>query len=404
MKQRTLMGAVIAAVSISTGAHAQTAVAPNTGVIAPNAGAVTPSPGVVAPNSGFVNPNTGLVSPNTGFNPFNGFTGTTVDPRFVDPRLNFFDPRLSINGSALGFTPGVTPGNQFVPGFGTGFVGPFWGPWGYSGPTFNSLGPWNALSNRGFVRNTGVPVAGVNSPPLRRGRVRVTRIVDGGSGSGYDHESLRRADELARFGNPAAVMGPRNRSSEFGGATQGVTTGTMEVDPNAAQVADAPGIVEGYGPNGITGGFTPAPTRTARAATRARFSTQAQEIPGVVNVSSIDPQQIRVANHVQDVMDDRPLTEGTVLGRSDGGIMVQYQQNGETVSRVFPRGEVFYFGQDDRLLTASTGIRTGTSVLIPLPGTSRVESQAVAGSRQEFGGQSRTMGTRSTIRGRRPAK
>src|SRR4051794_28418891 len=96
-------------------------------------------------NGGFANVNNGFSS-GFGVGANNGFAaGSTfgpsffnnsgfVDPRFANPQVNNFDPRLMVNGSSLGFTPGVTPGNFFVPNGGNGFVPLFYGPGGYSGP------------------------------------------------------------------------------------------------------------------------------------------------------------------------------------------------------------------------------------------------------------------------------
>jgi hypothetical protein len=225
--------------------------------------------------------------------------------------FNAIDPRLQFNGSSFGFTPGVTPGNFFfVPSTGYGYYNPYLYGYGYT--------PWyNNPANAGYMamlnqqyggsmrRGGGLPIAGVNSPPLQAGAPTRMTIRDGGSGSGYDVRAVERADELAQ--------------------------------DNAA-----------------------------------------------INVGSTDPQQVRLANRMEDVMLNQPLTQGTVVGKEDGGVLVRFQKEGEMETRRFDNSQVFHFSASGRLATANTASLTeGTSVLVPLP-ASRVIRQSVAGSRQTY--------------------
>lgn len=103
-----------------------------------------------------------------------------------------------------------------------------------------------------------------------------------------------------------------------------------------------------------------------------------------IQIGSTDPQQIRLANRMESVMLNQPLTEGTVVGKQDGGVLVRFDQDGERKTRRFEPAQVFHFSASGRLATANTGSMVeGTSVLVPLP-ASRVERQAVAGSRQTY--------------------
>lgn len=356
MVNKMLMPAALAALTISSVAEAQTSVpltpsfgggttVPNTAVnrFGGNPGQFGVN-GTFGANNGF---NNGFGTPfNTNIAPVfpNGTfaNGVQVDPRFSDPRSTFFDPRLNVNGSSLGFTPGVTPGNQFVPGngFGSGY---FYNPWGYSGPLVDTTGAYAAAQNPGFRRMGGIPIAGVNSPPLQPGRFRVTRIVDGGSGSGYDYASRARADALSGTGNPAV-----------------------------------------------------APSRGSGVSN--------EQLNQSVNVSEIDPQQIRVVNRMEDVMDNRPLTEGMVMSLGSGTVSVRYTQDGNLRVQSFPAAQVFYFQSGGGMATASMAngaLQPGDRVLIPVPAQSTIIRQSVAGSRQE----SRSNGgTRRTSPARRPAR
>jgi hypothetical protein len=126
--------------------------------------------------------NTNLPAVNPALTSPFGTTPGFTDPRFgvnttlpspfgtATPGFNNFDPRLrDATGAGLGFTPGVTPGNNFVDfGLGGGFFVP---GWGYTGPIVDPrpawmVGPqgWNARMGGGAM-----PIVGLNTPPLQAG-------------------------------------------------------------------------------------------------------------------------------------------------------------------------------------------------------------------------------------------
>jgi hypothetical protein len=270
------------------------------------------TPGVASGPATMINP--GTVFPNTtgsGFNNGSNNFGTPFNNGFATG-FNSFDPRLQFDGSSLGFTPGVTPGNVFVPSTGYGYYNPYLNGYGYGyTPWYNN--PANAgymamMSQQyggGMRRGGGLPIAGLNSPPLRAGAPTRMTIRNGGSGSGYDVRAVERADELAQDNGP-------------------------------------------------------------------------------VQVGSTDPQQVSLANRMENVMLNQPLTQGTVVGKQDGGVLVRFQKDGEMETRRFENSQVFHFSNSGRLMTANTASMTeGTSVLVPLP-ASRVIRQSVAGSRQTY--------------------
>lgn len=344
-------------------------------------------PGV---NGGFTTMNNGFAAGSgLGANSFNN--GGFVDPRFVVP---------TGNGVPTAVSPGFANNTFFNPGFGGGFVPAYYGPMGYYGPNY-------VPQTRVVYQPVPVPVP-VNTRPARPQRVR---IIDGGSGSGYDYASRARADALARTGNPALAAGRRADDSEFGGATQGVETGNVDVVYDSGETR-VPGIEHRYGPEGITNSspvrdrFVSAPRRNEDRSSGRTYVSRRET--ATVDVAEIDPQQVRLANHMENVMEDRPLTEGTVIGKDEYGIIVQYQVNGDTRTRSFAPGDVFFFGNGTRLKTAGvTSVAVGADVLVPMPATATVVRQSVAGSRQELSAPStRVMGSRTTIRARarRPAK
>jgi len=302
-KKRAWIPAALAVVAITaTGARAQT----TSPVTVP-----TTSPVVVSPNGGS-NLGTQFPSNQSGqfgnSNQFGQFGNSGQFGNFN--QFGNFDPRLNFDGSSLGFTPGVTPGNQFLPGFGNGgyYYNNYNNGSGYSGPMFNSMGPWANQNNFGLGIQSGgrVPIAGLNSPPIGRGP-RYANIRNDGSGSGYDYQSQARADAMAqqRAQGTAAVTGP-------------------------------------------------------------------------------DTQQARISNQMENLMENRPLTQGTVVGPKQGTLVVRYQNNGESRINRFSPSSVYYFGSSGRMATAnSASLPPGTSVLIPMP-TAAEYRQAVAGSRQVY--------------------
>jgi hypothetical protein len=375
MFRRAWIPAAVAAAAIAAGGNAQ---AQQTGV-----------------NGGFTTMNNGFAAGSgLGTNSFNN--GGFVDPRFVVPTGNAVPTAVS---------PGFANNTFFNPGFGGGFVPAYYGPMGYYGPNY-------VPQTRVVYQPVPVPVA-VNTRPARPQRVR---IIDGGSGSGYDYASRARADALARTGNPALAVGGRSQESEFGGATQGVETGNVDVVYDSGETR-VPGIEHRYGPEGITNSYrtrardryVSAPRRTEERNYDRTYVSQRETV--TVDVGEIDPQQVRLANHMENVMEDRPLTEGTVIGKDEYGILVQYQVDGATRTRTFAPGDVFFFGNGTRVKTAGvTSVAMGTDVLVPVPAMATVVRQSVAGSRQEMSTpttRTRVMGSRTTTRThrtRRPAK
>jgi hypothetical protein len=277
-------------------------------------------------NPGFVDPRFQLPPVNTTLPTVNP-TLPPVNPGLVSPfgtttpGFGFFDPRpVDATGAALGFTPGLTPSNTFIPGTGGGFsfVGP-WG-WGYNGPLVDNRADW-LRGSINFPRPGGLPVAGVNTPPLGRGP--------------------RRAAIRDSTGGAFRVAG---RRQEY----------------NAANTPN------GLGERTINRG----PSR------EDRFNG------AVVNVAEISPKQVRLAGRMEDLMENRPMIEGTITGRSNGGLLVRFESRGELRTQRFPAGEVFAF-HGARLASGSTDrIAVGTGVLVPEPVTVRTYRQSVAGSRQ----------------------
>jgi len=287
-RKMTIPAAMAVVLITAAGAKAQTVTSPGT----------TGTPTVTNP------------TPNTNFGQFNTLgsgTGVNGQNNGIGSGFNF-DPRLNFGGGSLGYTPGVTQGNQFFQGSGYGYYNPYYNYYnpyyGYnSGPTLDTMGAFygNNGGNGGMMRRGGLAIAGVNSPPLGRSPYRHVNVRNSGSGSGYEQQAQDRADQLARE-NPAGDMASR------------------------------------------------------------------------------DPRQVQLANRMQSVMMNHAVTQGTVVGKQDGGLLVQFTQDGATRTQRFPSSQVFYFGSTGRI-GSGPNIAEGTSVLVPAPSGQAIR-QSVAGSRQ----------------------
>lgn len=94
-----------------------------------------------------------------------------------------------------------------------------------------------------------------------------------------------------------------------------------------------------------------------------------------------DAGQAKVVRSFENVMEDRPLVEGTVERVGATGVLVRYEQGGEMVSGRFDHSRVFFF-QDEQLASGSSRpelLQPGMKVLVPQP----EPASAVAGVREE---------------------
>lgn len=270
-------------------------------------------------------------------------------------------------------------GNGFANGVGNGFVGTggVYAP-GYAvttGPNFPvglpvvpGAGQFAATPS---LRGTTVPTLGVNVPPVVRTGMPLTSRTSSG----------RRV-----------AMGPRLSSN----------------------VAAAAG--------------TQFPTERVAGSRQETSGSETRDSMNMdVKTASADPQQLKVVERAEDLMENRPLREGQVVRIGATGVTVKYEVNGDYRTERFPVGQVFFF-QNDKLAaldTAPSALREGDRVMIPesvqepreavagsreettagavstSSGTNYgMNSQRVAGSRQTT---SRTAGSRQ-VRSRRPAK
>jgi len=115
-------------------------------------------------------------------------------------------------------------------------------------------------------------------------------------------------------------------------------------------------------------------------ATTARANATEQ---GEVRGGEVSAEQVRLTGWLEDVMEERPLREGTITSIGATGALVKFQADGKVQTQRFPMEEVFFFKDEGQLATAATDpgmVGVGTQVLIPEPIEPR---EAVAGSRQE---------------------
>lgn len=270
---------------------------------------------------------------NTGFTPtagqFSSNFGTTpavpINPSSPTAALQpgiTIDPRLSTgvtgptgttgtlatNGTTL--APGVTFVPDPFPGYG-GFYGGGY-PGVYTTPQPGPIGPSVPSAARAYG---GVPIAGLNAPPLGR-----AMSAYGGYGGA---RSLRQARREAD--------GPR-----------------MATNIGLAPTGDL-GVREKVAGERIE----------MRASEHASSQTYG---------SAEDPKQISLASYARDLMQDRPMREATVVEPGATQIRVRYVVEGKPVVESYPVNQVFFFRDDNKMETAATApslISRGERVLIP---------------------------------------
>ena len=117
----------------------------------------------------------------------------------------------------------------------------------------------------------------------------------------------------------------------------------------------------------------------------------------LVPITEIDPQQVRLAGIVGEVMEDRPLIEGEIDRVGATGVMVRYRAEETSAVERFAHGHIYFF-EGERLVTGIShpdALRPGLEVLVPQPAVKR---QSVAGTRQERRPRSAPAGTRRPAR------
>jgi hypothetical protein len=106
--------------------------------------------------------------------------------------------------------------------------------------------------------------------------------------------------------------------------------------------------------------------------------------PLEVRVAASDPDQLRMAQRVENIMGNRPLREGRVTAIGATGVVVHYDLNGTMKTERFSPDQAFFFDENGRLATIASSpgsVSIGDRVMIPTEG--RQIRQSVAGSRQE---------------------
>jgi len=119
----------------------------------------------------------------------------------------------------------------------------------------------------------------------------------------------------------------------------------------------------------------------------------------VTRTPSIDPQELQAAQRMEDIMENRPVTDGTVVSLGATTAKIRYQVDGRTREALLPLENVFFFGPNER--TGRTTLQTvagaagkvgvGDEVMIPIQSGGEIRS-AVAGSRQEMRSSSASAG------------
>lgn len=115
-----------------------------------------------------------------------------------------------------------------------------------------------------------------------------------------------------------------------------------------------------------------------------------------------DAEQVRLAANLQNLMNDRPLREGTVTSLGAKSAEVRFRAGNQVTTQRFPLGEVYFFKAGGLMATAATDpdlLGVGSQVLIPEP-----PRQSVAGSREESTFRNGTVTIKPATSPKAPAK
>jgi hypothetical protein len=115
-----------------------------------------------------------------------------------------------------------------------------------------------------------------------------------------------------------------------------------------------------------------------------------------------DAQQTRLASNLENMMEDRPLREGTITSLGATGAQVRFRAGNQVTTQRFPMEEVYFFKAGGLMATAATDpdlVGVGSQVLIPEP-----PRQSVAGSREESTYRNGTVTIKPATAGKAPAK
>jgi hypothetical protein len=135
---------------------------------------------------------------------------------------------------------------------------------------------------------------------------------------------------------------------------------------------------------------------TTRVAGSREETRMEETTMGEIRSAPADPEQLRMAQRVENIMENRPLREGQVTAIGASGVVVRYDLNGQMKTERFSVDQAFFFDESGRLATISSApgsVSVGDRVMIPTEGSR--PRQAVAGSREII--------RETVIRERRPA-
>lgn len=121
--------------------------------------------------------------------------------------------------------------------------------------------------------------------------------------------------------------------------------------------------------------------------TRQRVAGSRQELrneettdePLDVKASPMTRQQVTLVNRTQEIMADRPMTEGEVMAIGATGVQVKVRVDGEYRTQRYPVNEVFFFKESGEIATAAilpSYVHLGDRVLVAVPAEPRPASVA----------------------------
>lgn len=326
----------VAQAQVGTGIGTAPNIAQGGGIAVSPGAAIANAPGLQGPisqvNPFFIGSTPFQFVPGIGFAPAGAF-GTG---QFPSPAAGIANLPGIFGNPAAGFVFG-TPFNNFNPGFSnTGFFpgvgGGFVSPFGVSGP-FNPV-----ISNIWQPINRFMPPMATGAvPPVWNQAIVANRIA---------REARLQAQAQQRALNGTAIA---RRSSPV--AAPRIPT----------EVAVVPGTNVG---------------RELVAGSRQETAD-----PLVVDTGTMTAMELRASRQIQDIMENRPITEGELIRLGATGAQVRITVNGTVRTERYEIENVFFFGADGRLMTAAQApdlAVPGSRVLVPVPAV----DEQVAGSRE----------------------
>lgn len=396
MKRQILLPAALLALVVGGSAQAQIAGTGTTGTTG-----VMGTTGTTGTGNGTVGAGTGILSNGTAGSFGTGNAGSAgrigsnglIVPQPTNPQgVNPFASPGTLNGTTTGTTGNIgTNGSVGVLGGGLTVAGTnYYG----DGAVVNGqvVTPYQAGAQAAAERTGAmVPVAGIDiAPPALpgmpagvRAKVRpealreVQQIRMSRARAPYDETQTNLGDGMPQ---PQAGIYDRLASAR---------TGAVDVRRNGSSMPAVP--MPGSDLSQMARRDRSLGISTDRMAGRksgiiSRVAGSREELRGSAQPSR-NGEQVRLARRIANVMESRPMHEGTITAVGGSGVQVRFTQDGTTRTERLGVGQVFFFRPDGELASMEAApemLEPGMRVLFALPQNTTGEPRSmVAGSREE---------------------